>query len=65
MSVLTQIVCDGTQCVCDPDEDLVRYATGLPVHVVRTKLKARGWKVGLPGGRDLCPTCKTQPEAER
>ena len=23
----------------------------------RAALKAVGWQVGLPGGRDLCPSC--------
>lgn len=26
-------------------------------HTLRAELKRQGWQVGLPGGKDRCPSC--------
>ncbi len=47
----TEIRCDG----CDRAE--VCQTGKAAAHEMRHWLRRRGWRCGLPGGRDLCPRC--------
>ena len=44
---------DGGQCLTEWDAPFeTRTATDL-----RAWLKTKGWHIGMPGGRDICPGC--------
>ena len=55
----TIIVCDGigpdgNGCDCSHPMDSFPEDTA---RSIRRELRQDGWKVSLPGGRDLCPDC--------
>ena len=53
MSLFHWISCDGPDCNQFTFDNVLRERP----HVIRARLKVLGWRVGLRGGRDLCPEC--------
>jgi hypothetical protein len=55
------IYCDGEECdqSCGVSESGSLTASG-----VRRYLRNYRWAVGLPGGRDFCPSCGTDQKAK-
>ena len=62
MTLMASVLCDGCGMFGDGGK---RQA-----HVLRERLRRRGWRVGILGGADLCPDCQrrrtlVRSEAER
>lgn len=55
---ITSIHCDGCGDWSYEDGENVSHGTsGGPI---RRHLRAKGWLVNQPGGRDYCPNCRNQ-----
>ena len=50
------VYCDGKDCDDHEPYDESCQSVGEARDIAR----AEGWRVSLPGGRDLCPDCKSK-----
>lgn len=61
MSLRLTIACDG--CGLRAESRAQSDPKKPPrAHLIRASLKARGWRVSIPGGADRCPACAHDDE---